>query len=65
MALSKGDTAILKEVARELIKEVLAQHIESCPYGRSLLVSKWFLIGLCIGSGVAGGGIVAAVFKMV
>ena len=55
MALTKGDKAECKEIAREIIKEVLIGHIESCPHGKTLLANKWFLFGICTGSGIAGG----------
>lgn len=37
------------------IKAALDTHITSCPHGKTLLISKWMLIGTMIGS--AGGGI--------
>jgi len=57
MALSAGDIASCKEIAREIVKEVLVEHIASCPHGRTLLASKMFLTGMCVGSGFAGGSL--------
>jgi hypothetical protein len=52
MALNDGDKAECKEIAREIIKEVLAEHIKSCPHG--IKMGKiWMLF---VGAG-AGGGI--------
>jgi hypothetical protein len=60
MTLSEGDKNTCREIAREIIKEVLIQHIESCPHGKSILTSKALIIGLCLGSGFAGGGLAIA-----
>ncbi len=65
MALNEGDKAECKEIAREIIKEVLLEHIASCPHGKSLLVSKWFLVGVCIGCSIAGSGISLAMAKII
>lgn len=72
MALSELDQAYIREVAtntagvvsKEVITEVLKWHIDSCPHGKSILASKWGLIGLCIGSGVSGGGIATVLIKL-
>lgn len=64
MALTDGDKAECKEIAREIVKEVLAEHILSCPHGRSLSASKMFMIGLCIGSGFAGGSLALAAAEL-
>jgi len=64
MALSSGDKAECKEIAREIIKEVLLEHIESCPHGKIILASKMLLIGACIGSGLASGGVVYALAQI-
>jgi len=72
MALSELDQAYIREVAtntagvvsKEVITEVLKWHIDSCPHGKSILASKWGLIGLCLGSGVGGGGIATVLIKL-
>lgn len=56
MALTTGDKAECKELAREIIQEVLKQHISSCPWGKKLVIGKALLIGVAIGSGAASGG---------
>lgn len=63
MSLSEGDKAIIRDIAREINIEVLKLHIKSCPHGKSLLASKMFLAGLCVGSGFAGGGLAVALAK--
>ena len=65
MALNDGDKAECKEIAREIIKEVLLEHIASCPHGKTLLSSKWFLCGVCIGCSIAGSGISLALAKII
>jgi len=65
MALNDGDKAECKEIAREIIKEVLKEHIVMCPHGMLIARGKAFIIGLCIGSGACGGGIALAIAKAV
>ena len=69
MALSEGDKNTCKEIAREIIKEVLIVHITSCPHGKTILASKMLLVGMCIGSGLAsglvGGSVVVALVRFV
>ena len=65
MSLSEGDKDTCREIAREIITEVIKYHIESCPHGKTLMASKWFLVGICIGSGLAGGGVALALAKVV
>ena len=65
MALSHGDLAECKEIARVIIKEVLVGHIESCPHGKTILASKMLLVGMCVGSGFASGGIVFGLIKLI
>ena len=64
MALTDGDKAECKEIAREIIQEVLAVHIASCPHGKAIVASKMLLVGICIGSGFASGGVVIALMKV-
>jgi len=64
MALTEGDKAECKEIAREIIKEVLIEHIASCPHGKAILAGKMFLTGICIGSGFAGGGLALGLAKL-
>ena len=42
---------VAKEVAGEVSKEVIKDHIASCPHGRRLLV----LLSVCAGAGVFAG----------
>jgi len=65
MTLSDGDKAECKEIARAIIKEVLIEHIASCPHGRTILASKMLLVGMCIGSGLASGGTVYALVQFI
>ncbi len=64
MSLSQGDRDSCKEIAREIIKEVLVEHIAGCPHGKTLLASKMFLTGICVGSGFAGGGLALTIGKL-
>lgn len=72
MALSEQDRAYIREVAinsatlvtKQIIENMLKWHIDACPHGKSILASKWGLLGLCLGSGVGGGGMVAVFIKI-
>ena len=68
MALTEGDKAICAEMTRqivdEVVKEVMRVHLETCPHGRLIARSKMFFIGAFFGSGLAGGGVVLTVAKM-
>jgi len=63
MALTEGDKAECKEIARVIVKETLAEHINSCPHGKTILASKMFLAGICVGSGFAGGSLALAMAR--
>jgi len=64
MTLDDGDKAECKEIARVIIKEVLLEHINSCPHGIKLGKLWMLLVGACIGSGIGGGTIVGIVLKV-
>jgi len=64
MTLDNGDKAECKEIARVIIKEVLLEHINSCPHGIKLGKLWMLLVGACIGSGIGGGTIVGIVLKV-
>ncbi len=59
MALSHDDKEwvklIAKDVAFAVNKEVLKEHINSCPYGKKMLIARSAVIGICIGIGGIGG----------
>lgn len=61
--MTDGDRAECKEIARQIIKEVLTEHIQMCPYGLFLAKGKAFFIGICIGSGALGSGVSLAIAK--
>ena len=72
MALSDQDRAYIREVAvnaatevsERIIEHVLEWHVEACPHGKSILASKWGVLGMCSGSGVGGGGMIAVIIKI-
>ena len=63
MSLTLGDKAECKEIAREIMQEVMMAHIVSCPHGRIIANAKWLFIGL-LGANAAGGGVVALVIHL-
>ncbi len=52
------------EVSERIIERVLEWHVGACPHGKSILASKWGLLGVCIGSGIGGGGMVAVLIRI-
>lgn len=66
--MNDGDQAICRDIAREIVKEVLVTynetHIATCPHGRSLLKLAFISIGIAIGSGLASGGIIITALKL-
>ena len=63
MALTDGDKALCVELARAIIKEVLSEHIKVCPHGQTLNMMRAKFFGVCIGIGVASGGVVSAIMQ--
>ena len=72
MALSDQDRAYIREVAvnaagevsKQIIEDMLKWHTKACPHGKSILASKWGLLGVCLGSGIGSGGMVAVLIKI-
>jgi hypothetical protein len=60
---SDADKAMVAGVAAEVVKEVMKEHVKSCPWGRQYLMDKRFLFGLLIGSGILGGFGISEVVK--
>ncbi len=64
MDLTDGEKAECKEIAREIVKEVLKEHIASCTYGKTLQASKWFIIGVVLACALVSGGSAVVFAKM-
>lgn len=64
MSLTPDEKLECKEIAREIVKEVLIQHIDACPHGKSLWRYICLSVGIALGSGVASGSVVAAMIKL-
>lgn len=69
MALTSEEKAYIhesaREVAGEIIKDVIIAHTNSCPHGKIITKAKWTIVGLCLGSAAAGGGgLVAGLLSM-
>ncbi len=62
--MTNGDKAECKEMAREIVKEVLIEHIASCPYGVRMKVVTSRIIGIGIGIGMASGGTMFGLAKL-
>ena len=68
MALTDGDKAECKEIARVIIEEVLQKHVDNCPHHAAFEVSKAKVIGILVGvifaSGVTSSSVAAVIFKL-
>ncbi len=64
MSLTEQDKIQCAAIAGEVIKEVIQYHIQSCPHGKSLMVSRAMVVGMMVGCGLAGGGVGALLFKL-
>ena len=65
MALSEGEKAVCREIAREIITTVLVQHISCCPWGQNIARFKWLAVGVMVGSGAVGGGAAVILLKAI
>ena len=54
--MDEGDKNTCKEIARAIVKEVMVEHIKSCPHGQGFNILKAKLIGACLAAGVMSGG---------
>ncbi len=68
MSMSDGDKAECMLIARTIVKEVLGEHIRSCPHHQAYLISKAKVFGLICGiivaSGVTSGTMTAVIMKI-
>ena len=65
--LTQGQIAECQQIGGAIAKEVLKEHIRSCPHHQAYLVSKARFVGLLIGiivaSGVSSGTVVMIVLQ--
>ena len=68
MAMTQQDKIECKEIAREIIKEVILEHVSTCPHHQAFLVSKARLVGLITGviaaSGISSGAVTTVILKL-
>lgn len=72
MSLSEPDREYIREVAvnaagevsKQIIEDLLKWHTKACPHGKSIIASKWLVVGVCAGSGIGGGGIAAMLIQI-
>ena len=69
MTLSSEEKAYIhesaREVAKDIIQEVMVAHVASCPHGQAVIKAKWIVVVLCLGSAAAGGGgLVAGILSL-
>lgn len=58
-----GVQAVIEVIARKVTESVIAEHIASCPHGQKFALRWAWIMGLCMGSGIAGGGIGMAITR--
>jgi len=67
MALTDQDKIECKQLAGEIIKEVLVEHIQTCPHHQAYLVTRARIVGIITGailaSGVTSGTLAAVIMK--
>ena len=60
-------TEVSRQIVEKVVAGVIKTHLDTCPYGKTLLKTKLILVGFCIGSGIgggiAGGGIAVTLMK--
>jgi len=49
------EKAEIREISREIVKEVLREHIKTCPHHQLFLITKAKFIGIAIGIIIASG----------
>lgn len=68
MGLTEQDKIECKDIAYRIIKEVMAEHIQTCPHGIAMKYNKRMIaatvIGLLLGSGIINGSIFLAAIKL-
>lgn len=69
MALTDGDKAECMLIAQIIIKEVLDDHIKSCPHHQAYLVGRakifGVICGIIVASGVTSGTMTAIIMKII
>lgn len=53
-----------REIAAEIVKEVLKEHIDACPHGRNLAVLQAKIVGVAVGCSMAGAGTLFGLAKL-
>lgn len=69
MALDEADREWVKLIAKDLAyqvnKDVLQEHVKNCPFAKKMVVGKAYIVGICIGVGVASSGISVGLLKLI
>jgi len=53
--MTQQEKAEIREISREIVKEVLREHIKTCPHHQLFLITKAKFIGIAIGIIIASG----------
>ena len=68
MALTDGDKAECKEIARVIVQEVLVVHTRTCPHHAAFELTKAKIVGIMIGvifaSGITSSAMAAIIMKI-
>lgn len=53
-----------REIGREIVREAMIEHIQSCPHGRNLAVLQAKIVGVAVGCSMAGAGTLFGLAKL-
>ena len=69
MSLTAQDKIECKEIAREIVQEVLRDHVNTCPHHTAFLLTKARIVGVIFGviiaSGITSSAMAAIIMKFV
>jgi len=53
-----------REIAAEIVRAVLLEHIQACPHGHNLAVLQAKIVGVAVGCSMAGAGTLFGLAKL-
>ena len=56
---NEADKALIREIAVEVSKVIILEHVASCPWGKRMTNVLWLVVGLALGIGALSGMAVA------
>ena len=56
---NEADKALIREIAVEVSKVIILEHVDSCPWGKRINNVMWLVAGLALGAGALSGAAIA------